>query len=53
VIGAVTTWTAIQQIHRDGESIRPEGQRHGGMEQESAKAIVQSAKDAFGAAVLL
>ena len=43
----------VQQVGGSVESPGPEARRHGGVKQESANAVVQSAQHTLGLAVLL
>ena len=50
---ARATWSPVQQIGGSGESVWPERCRHGGMEKQSAHAIVDGSEHMFSTTILL
>lgn len=48
-----TAWAHVEKTRGGGESFGPEARRHGGVEEQSAYAVIEGAEHALGAAVLL
>ena len=53
IVPSSATWTEVNKKCGGGESIGPELRRYVGMKEESARAVVECAKNSFSPAVLL
>ena len=52
-VPARATWSPVQHIGGSRESVGPERRRHGGMEKQSAHAIVDGSEHMFSTTILL